>query len=727
MERSFFRRLTPLGLMLALLTTGQESAFAQPVEVTNLAQAVGVVAVSGDFVAFSVLESDTDLNGDGDTDDAVVHVYDSTSGTITNVGLQAESALAFRDDVLAFTVKESAHGNVDLNGDGDTLDEVLHVYNTRTGITTNTLLPTGSSAAVFFLPVEHGGRLMAFTVLESFHGNTDLNGDGDALDAVAHVLDTRSGNITNVGLCTLLEKVAGTSVALLVRESCEANTDLNGDGDTFDQVLHVYDGETGIITNFGVAISSSPELQVTDTLIVFSIVESSVDLNGDGDTFDSVLQIFDIRANSTSILGVALSTSRFFVSGSLVTFTVSEDSQGGTDLNSDGDASDLVVHVYDARSATLTNLGLAGSSGVSPHFVGIAVSEFAQGDGDLNGDGDLSDRVAHIYDANLDVTRNLGFALGDPNDPPAVGLNFAGFTVSEAGQGNTDLNGDGDVDDRIAHIYDPVSGHVTNLGLFVFRSLRLSEIDGDSFLFGVNEFFEGTDLNGDGDISIFDNVLHVHDATREVTSNLQVVFSGSEVQTQTGHLIAIKVPESSQGNTDLNGDGDSSDVILHVAGSSCGAGTVNSGVGSVVEVVRLNGKTGIVTASIGDAIEATFDAAPMGPAPASYILWVWASRPASPLTLVGAGESLGCTVNPTPFHGGRNPQPFMCLRSPSLPGLVCQGVTEIPGPIRAPWSRTRSTGLGQPQTLTIQGLIQDNGSANSTGYSVTNAVVLDVR
>ena len=85
----------------------------------------------GNLVAFIVSESNegSDLNGDGDTNDFVPHVYDHTTGMTTNIGL-AFSGFAFSLDgnLLAFHVFESAQGNTDLNGDGDTNDLVLHVY-----------------------------------------------------------------------------------------------------------------------------------------------------------------------------------------------------------------------------------------------------------------------------------------------------------------------------------------------------------------------------------------------------------------------------------------------------------------------------------------------------------------------------------------------------------------------------------------------------------------------
>ncbi len=706
-------------ILLILPFAGLHSVHAYPLAATNLALNTGAFAASGDFVAFTVKESDVDLNGDGDMDDFVVHLFDATSGIITNIGLQTSGILVFRDEVLAMAVREADQGSTDLNGDGDVLDDVIHIYHAASNVTTNLSL---GPRRIGFIDAVHGGRLISFGIHESVQGDTDLNGDGDSVDVVVHVYDTHSGTVTNIGLSAIIHPVSGNSVALAVRESDQGSTDLNGDGDTGDDVLHIYDAETGITTNFGVDIAFSSLLKTSESLIAFGADELGGDLNGDGDMMDRVVQVFDPRTKVT--LNTGLACLSFSTAGDFVTFNVREVSQGNTDLNGDGDTFDDIVHIFDASSGVITNLGLAVSSSlsVSPNLVGIGVSEFFQG-GDLNNDGDISDFVAHVYDTTLGVVHNLGFALGDPNDPPQAGLNFVAFTVSEAGQGNIDLNGDGDTTDRIGHVYDPVSGNFTNLGIALSRSLQLRNIDGDSILIHVGEPF-GVDLNGDGDCT--DAVPLVHDATLGTTTNLQLAVPIGSLA-QDNHLIAVVVSEFNQGGTDLNGDGDANDFVLHVAGFPCGAGTVNSGMGPVADVLRLNGSIGRVNVTVGQPITASFDPAPMGPSPASCLLWIWAQGPSSPMTLSGLGQVLGCTSNPTPLHVGRNPQPFMCLRSPNLSGFVCQGVTEIPGPTMVPWSRTRATGFGQRRTFTIQGLVQDNGAANSLGYSVTNAVVLDVR
>ena len=208
----------------------------------GLAATIGGVP-DGNLVATLVDESSegSDLNGDGDTNDFVPHVYDHTTGMTTNIGL-AFSGFAFSLDgnLLAFHVFESAQGNTDLNGDGDTNDLVLHVYD-HTAVTP----VTNIGLATVFGFSQLDGNLVVIPVSEAGQGS-DLNGDGDTNDRVLHVYDHVTGTTTNIGLAVGFgfSPLDGNLVAFAVNESDQGNTDLNGDGDTSDEVLHVYDHDT---------------------------------------------------------------------------------------------------------------------------------------------------------------------------------------------------------------------------------------------------------------------------------------------------------------------------------------------------------------------------------------------------------------------------------------------------------------------------------------------------
>ncbi|MBI1852734.1 MAG: hypothetical protein HYR85_20530 [Planctomycetes bacterium] len=57
---------------------------------------------------------------------------------------------------------------------------------------------------------------------------------------------------------------------------------------------------------------------------------------------------------------------------------------------------------------------------------------------------------------------------------------------------------------------------------------------------------------------------------------------------------------------------------------------------------------------------------------------------------------------------------------------MCTDVPEIRSPARAPWTLTHP-GFPSPIDVTIQGVLQDDGSANPLGFSVTNAIVVHVQ
>ena len=530
-------------------------------DLVNSRLAADFFELDGTRVAFLVSEYDQggrDLNGDGDAADFVLHVLDTRSGKTTNVGLAVGSERgAFASNFfdldgsrVAFLVSESAQGESDLNGDGDAADRVLHVFEARSGETTN----LGLASNLF----ELDGRLVAFLVDESAQGGRDLNGDGDAGDLVLHVFDARTGKTTNVALASGAFQLAGSLVAFRVPEGDQGERDLNGDGDAGDLVLHVLDARSGKTTNLGLA---SDAFQLDRSRVAFLASEydqGESDLNGDGDAADLVLHVFDARSGKTTNVGLAAFGSDFRQEGSRIAFLVDEYAQGETDLNGDGDVVDLVLHVFDARSGKTTNAGLA----VTPHFlelergrVAVGVSEYDQGGRDLNGDGDAEDLVLHLVEAKSGQVTNVGL---DVSGGLRVDGNRVALGVDEARQDNTDLNGDGDAFDVVLHVLDARTGKTTNVGLDVSGFFELA---GSLVAVGVNEAAQGeTDLNGDGDVN--DLVLHVFDARSGETTN--VGLETSPFFQLEGRRVAFLVSEGNQGESDLNGDGDALDFVLYV-------------------------------------------------------------------------------------------------------------------------------------------------------------------
>jgi cysteine-rich repeat protein len=284
-----------------------------------------------------------DLTGDCDQSDQVLSVLD---GRVRGgpVHLGAAKAAAVSGGSIAYV-------------DGET-SAVRYWRNRQAGPPLDLGLPADA--------LDLSTDWLAALASESVVG-ASLNGDPDTEDSVVHVNPTATataGSWTNLALASDEVQVVGSSVAFLVLESSQGGTDLNGDGDADDYVMHVYDAETAILENLGLA---AEDFVLGEELLAFRVSEAAqgnTDLNGDGDSADAVLWIYDLSA------GVPLNTEQaalacrleacdpripYRVTGDTVTYLTAEGEQGGRDLNGDGDASDLVLQVFNAKQAMLAS------------------------------------------------------------------------------------------------------------------------------------------------------------------------------------------------------------------------------------------------------------------------------------------------------------------------------------------------------------------------------------
>ncbi len=129
----------------------------------------------------------------------------------------------------------------------------------------------------------------------------------------------------------------------------------------------------------------------------------------------------------------------------------------------DGPMSDVAlafhVMVHDIRTRTTEDTGFLGKLACFdyPHLV----IDQAEWQGDLNGDGDAEDFPVVVYDA---VSRTgLAFAQGIQYGPACVSQGHIGYMRIEP-YDQVDYNGDGDLRDQVAFLYDVVHGKETMLG-----------------------------------------------------------------------------------------------------------------------------------------------------------------------------------------------------------------------------------------------------------------------
>jgi hypothetical protein len=182
-------------------------------EALSIAQGSAPV-MQGNIIAFLADEDDAgaDLNQDGDTSDKVAQVYSTGTGRTTNTGQEAER-IAISGSILALEQKPHA----------------IILWNTETNSATGTKV-RGSQAAL------RGNRLAFVTSEEDI--SLDLNGDGDTKDEVVRIQDRET--LVNT-------KMAGSHPALLDNaaafstDESDAGHDLNDDGDRDDRIIILYD------------------------------------------------------------------------------------------------------------------------------------------------------------------------------------------------------------------------------------------------------------------------------------------------------------------------------------------------------------------------------------------------------------------------------------------------------------------------------------------------------
>ena len=535
----------------------------------NLGLAAVELAGAGDLWLISVSEASsgaTDLNGDGDALDVVLHVYDPSAGSVSNLELAASQPASEPRDVVpppipqferthaAFFVEESAQGALDLDGDGDADGDALHVYDAATSTVhaiEHAVLASGTAGVAL------SGDFLACAVSELEEG-ADLSGNGSAGDSALLVtnLATGIGGFLPVELGSLALRIADGRVGFHAAES-SASGDLNGDLDMDDPaVFQLYDLATGELSNTWLATTGEPPLVAggTWTVVVSESDQGGNDLNGDGDALDWIQHVHDPVSGLSTNLGIA---SLFFPSveadGALI--LADDESRSGRDKNGDGDAFDGVLVVVDpvAPRTLDTQLAVPGGAGnlaVVGDLIGFTVSEAAQGSTDLDLDGDAEDAVVHVHDLRFERTTNLGVdALW------LAGTHGHLLLLREEWRSGLDWNGDGDREDRVLHVWDMRARRTWNSGWSVLAPFSAGSANAVLLTY---ELEQGRDLNGDGDD---EDVVPVffEPSARRATSLGHAVRQAELAGPAT---VLVLVDERSQGE-DLNGDGDLEDGVVH--------------------------------------------------------------------------------------------------------------------------------------------------------------------
>jgi Tol biopolymer transport system component len=318
---------------------------------------------------------------------------------------------------------------------------------------------------------------------------SDITGDGDLDDTVLEQLDTRTATVTT--LCPADQVAAAGGVAAFLRpEAAGAMVGCPAVPSGTDEIVHVANG--GSVQSLALAASAvSISAQCSGGSNMGQVCDADADCPGascaaswiaalatDAVPGRTELEVHPAASGSWTDVGQAADAAQ--VNGGLVAFITPEALQG-TDLNGDHDKKDRVIQVYDADAPLLTNLGQAAEEFVagtqkpacaqSP-VIAFRTSEAAQGNKDLNGDGDRTDFVLQFWAKGLngDLVINTGHAVTpcnlqacDPRQPYQVNRSQIKFLTRESDQGK-DLNGNGNLNDLVLQIFDVCSGQVTVVG-----------------------------------------------------------------------------------------------------------------------------------------------------------------------------------------------------------------------------------------------------------------------
>jgi Tol biopolymer transport system component len=276
--------------------------------VTPLGRNASAIALAADWVAALVAEaevSDSSVNGDADRDDRIAAIR-STAGSSEWIDVaHAADAVGVRGSLLAFVVPENAEG-ADLTGDGDRADRVLGLYAAPDGPVRIVTDPLRSG-----VPVEEFVLGPTFCVDEAEIGaacdsDADCGGAGTCLPALV-ALRSREG-----ALCA--ETVDSSNCAAA---AAQCDCDLNDDGDCCDDVMRVYDVAGRALVETARAVTPCAD-ETCDPRVPYRVGRDTVtflipecgeagtettgcpeggrDLNGDGDASDVILQVFNARA-----------------------------------------------------------------------------------------------------------------------------------------------------------------------------------------------------------------------------------------------------------------------------------------------------------------------------------------------------------------------------------------------------------------------------------------------
>lgn len=337
-------------------------------------------AQDGDRIAVAVFENaqGEDLDGDGDLDDSIPFVYEAERQRLTQLPGTARSG----------TLRVVGRHVLWQPDDVDT----VQVYDALTGRIHDTARACDE--------VRLEGSLLAMLVPEWENGDFDLNGNGRSDDSFVelHDLDTGRVRVTSQNDSTLLALDGDLAVVALE--------------DPFQpREIRVYDrldDRWYPLPSWGSSLFDTTLLSARRHAFLVNELEVGADLDGDGELFDDVLHLFDARTGRTRAVRAAYSSPALDERW-LAFLGLSEPQVARPPTHTS-------VHVLDVQSGVVRDLEWMASDFRLEHGRILALTPEAWQGVDLDGDQRLDHSVLLIHDLGKRRTYNTGLARFDLGD-----------------------------------------------------------------------------------------------------------------------------------------------------------------------------------------------------------------------------------------------------------------------------------------------------------------------
>lgn len=252
--------------------------------------------IFGFTVVFETKESDVDLNSDGDLEDTVIRYANVRDKNVVSTNAVGRHPSVFAD-VIIFSTKETEL-DIGFTNDGDVDDEIIRIYDIKTGEMINT-------KAAGDYPVLNQ-KYAVFITGEQQVG-VDLNADGDMVDTALRIYNRDDRGVTNIPVSASRPWLSKDNYAVFVsdgrikildvRAAKVFDTGLEGSSPSIsgDVVLFT---RNGYIYGWNIETKSAgrmdvlaEEVSVFENRAVFSSHEKDVgDLNGDKDQDDVIVR-----------------------------------------------------------------------------------------------------------------------------------------------------------------------------------------------------------------------------------------------------------------------------------------------------------------------------------------------------------------------------------------------------------------------------------------------------